>query len=68
VEGLKRAGRDLTREKFIVALETIRGFETGFSLPTTFTATDHEGNKAARILEIQPGGERKLLDVILRAE
>lgn len=68
VEGLKRAGRDLTREKFIAALETIRGFETGFSLPTTFTAADHEGNKAARILEIQPGGQRKLLDVILRAE
>jgi branched-chain amino acid transport system substrate-binding protein len=68
VEGLKRAGRDLTREKFIAALETIRNFESGFSLPTTFTPTDHEGNKAARILEIQPGGQRKLLDVILRAE
>lgn len=68
VEGLKRAGRDLTREKFIAALETIRGFETGFTLPTTFTPTDHEGNKAARILEIQPGGQRRLLDVILRAE
>jgi branched-chain amino acid transport system substrate-binding protein len=68
VEGLKRAGRDLTRDKLIAALETIRGHESGFSLPTTFTATDHEGNKAARILEIQPGGQRKLLDVILRWE
>jgi branched-chain amino acid transport system substrate-binding protein len=68
VEALKRAGRDLTREKLIAALESIRNFETGFSLPTTFTATDHEGNKAARILEIQPGGQRKLLDVILRWE
>jgi branched-chain amino acid transport system substrate-binding protein len=68
VEGLKRAGRDLTREKFVAALETIKSFETGFTLPTTFTATDHEGNRAARILEIQPGGKRKLLDVILRAE
>ena len=68
VEGLKRAGRDLTREKFIAALETLRGFETGFTLPTTFTSTDHEGNKAARILEILPGGKRRLLDVILRAE
>jgi branched-chain amino acid transport system substrate-binding protein len=68
VEGLKRAGRDLTRDKLIAALETIRGHESGFSLPTTFTATDHEGTKAARILEIQPGGQRKLLDVILRWE
>jgi branched-chain amino acid transport system substrate-binding protein len=68
VEALKRAGRDLTRDKFIAALETLKGFETGFSLPTTFTATDHEGQKAARILEIQPGGKRKLLDVILRAD
>lgn len=68
MEGLKRAGRDLTREKFIAALETLRNFETGFSLPTTFTANDHEGQKAARILEIQPDGTRKLVDVILRAE
>ena len=68
MEGLKRAGRDLTREKFIAALETLKNFETGFSLPTTFTANDHEGQKAARILEIQPGGTRKLVDVILRAE
>lgn len=68
VEGLKRAGRDLTREKFIAALETLKNFETGFSLPTTFTPTDHDGQKAARILEIQPDGSRKLLDVILRAD
>ncbi len=68
VEGLKRAGRDLTRERFIAALETLKGFETGFTLPTTFTPTDHEGQKAARILEVQPGGARKLLDVILRAD
>lgn len=68
VEGLKRAGRDLTREKFIAALETLKNFETGFTLPTTFTATDHEGNKAARILEIEPGGKRKLIDTILRWE
>jgi hypothetical protein len=26
VEGLKRAGRDLTREKFIAAMESIKGF------------------------------------------
>jgi branched-chain amino acid transport system substrate-binding protein len=68
VEGLKRAGRDLTRENFIASLETLKNFETGFTLPTTFTPTDHEGNKAARILEILPGGQRKLLDVVLRWE
>ena len=68
VEGLTRAGRALTREKFIAALESLKSFETGFTLPTTFSATDHEGNKAARILEIQPGGQRKLIDVILRAD
>jgi branched-chain amino acid transport system substrate-binding protein len=67
-EALKRAGRDLTREKFIASLETLRNFETGFTLPTTFTPTDHEGNKASRVLEILPGGQRKLLDIILRWE
>jgi branched-chain amino acid transport system substrate-binding protein len=67
VEGLQRAGRDLTREKFIANLETLKNFETGFTLPTTFTPADHEGNKAARILSMKADGSRKLLDVVLRA-
>ena len=36
VEGLKRAGRDLTREKLISALEQLYRFPTGLTPPVTF--------------------------------
>ncbi len=45
VEGLKRAGRDLTREKFITALESIHGFDAGLGprLKVNFSSTNHKG-------------------------
>jgi branched-chain amino acid transport system substrate-binding protein len=43
-EGLKRAGRDLTREKFITALESINNFDTGaLAGKVSFSRTDHDG-------------------------
>lgn len=43
VEALDRAGRDLTREKLIAALESMDGFETGISGPVTFSSESHLG-------------------------
>jgi len=58
VEGLKRAGRNLTRERFMDALETLRDFDTGIlSSPTTFTKDDHRGNKMGRIVTLVGGEE-----------
>jgi branched-chain amino acid transport system substrate-binding protein len=68
VEGLKRGGANLTQEGFIKALESLKGFETDLTLPTTFSATEREGNQAARIVEIQPDLSRKLLPMVVRAE
>lgn len=61
-EGLRRAGRELTREGFIRALETIENFETGVGLPTTFGPERREGNLQARVLEFQPDLSRKLIE------
>jgi branched-chain amino acid transport system substrate-binding protein len=61
VEGLKRAGKDITREKFITALETINNFETGVLPPVTFTATDHEGDKDCLFWVFNEDGSRKLV-------
>lgn len=44
VEGLQRAGQDLTREKFIAALESFRNVDFG-GFPLSFSATDHNGSK-----------------------
>jgi hypothetical protein len=38
------------------------------TLPETLTPESHEGNNAARILEIQPDLTRKLLPVTIKAE
>lgn len=44
VEGLRRAGADLSREKFIAALETItlKNYDIGF--PVEFSSTRHTGS------------------------
>jgi ABC-type branched-subunit amino acid transport system substrate-binding protein len=43
VEGLRRAGRDLTREGFIKALESIDNYSLGIANTLNFSATDHQG-------------------------
>lgn len=45
VEGLKRAGKDLTRSKFVSALETLRDFDLGIgpNYKVTFTKSNHNG-------------------------
>jgi branched-chain amino acid transport system substrate-binding protein len=68
IEGLKRAGTDLTQTGFVKALESLKDFETGLTLPTTFSATEREGNHSASIVEIQSDLTRKLLPVVVQAK
>jgi len=42
VEGLKRAGRKLTRESFVAALDGLRGFDLG-GLKVDYSPSDHTG-------------------------
>ncbi|NIK49769.1 branched-chain amino acid transport system substrate-binding protein [Variibacter gotjawalensis] len=65
-EALKRAGSNPTQDGFIKALESLKGFETGLTLPTTFSETQREGNVAARIVEVQSDLTRKMLPAIVR--
>lgn len=44
VEGLRRAGPDLTRDKFIKALESINLSNYDIGFPVSFSATDHSGS------------------------
>ena len=43
VEGLKLAGRDLTREGFIRAVESMTSFPLAESVSTSFSPSDHQG-------------------------
>ena len=51
VEGLRRAGKDLTREKFIAAMEEIRDFDVG-GYTVTFSPTDHNGSRFVELTVI----------------
>ena len=51
VEGLRRTGPDLTREKFIGAMEQIRDLDVG-GFTVTFTPTDHSGSKFVELTVI----------------
>jgi branched-chain amino acid transport system substrate-binding protein len=51
VEGLKRAGRNLTREGFVKAMETIKDYrEPGFDAGITFGPDRHHGGNAVRLM------------------
>jgi len=51
VEGLRRTGSDLTRERFINAMETLRDFDLG-GYWITFTPTSHNGSKFVELTVI----------------
>lgn len=51
VEGLKRAGKDLTREKFLAAMATIKDYnEEGLVPGITFGPDRHHGLNAVRLM------------------
>ncbi|TDJ34452.1 MAG: hypothetical protein E2O53_08215, partial [Gammaproteobacteria bacterium] len=63
VEGLARAGADLTRERFLDAMESIRDWDSGGILPpVSFSAADHHAQDAGFICELQDGRFRALSD------
>jgi branched-chain amino acid transport system substrate-binding protein len=55
VEGLKRAGRNLTRESYIAALEGIKDWENGIIPPVSFSASDHLAQNSGFMVEVQKG-------------
>lgn len=55
-EGLKRAGRDLTTDKLIEALETFSSYRSGpLASPLTFTKKHHVGNLRLQAMQVKNG-------------
>lgn len=57
-EGLRRAGRNLTRERLIEALEGLRGFHTGVSLPVTYAPGRRLGIRDSWVMSVDVEGRR----------
>ena len=55
VEGLKRAGKNLTRESYIAALEGIKDWQNGIIPAISFSATDHLAQNSGFMVEVQKG-------------
>ncbi|HEX8184016.1 MAG TPA: ABC transporter substrate-binding protein, partial [Blastocatellia bacterium] len=56
VEALKRAGRDVSRQKLIDALEGLYQFKTALTPPITYNANRRVGSMGAYILAVDPQG------------
>ncbi|MCB2186375.1 MAG: ABC transporter substrate-binding protein [Deltaproteobacteria bacterium] len=55
VEGLRRAGRHLNREKLITALESIHQFSLGIANPLSFSPENHQGLENVYFTRIENG-------------
>jgi branched-chain amino acid transport system substrate-binding protein len=55
VEGLLRAGRDLNREKFIDAIESIQNYDLGIANTLSFSPSDHQGLEQVYFTQILNG-------------
>lgn len=56
VEGLERAGPDLTRDSFLDAMDSIRDWDSGGILPpVSFSPSDHHAQEAGFICELKDG-------------
>ena len=56
LEGLSRAGRDLTRDSFLDAMESIRDWDSGGIMPpVSFSPTDHHAQTAGFVCELEDG-------------
>lgn len=65
-EGLKRAGKNLTRESFVNAMESIKDFKCeGMGAPITFSAEQHHGLNAIRICEAKGGKHVPISDYMI---
>ena len=58
VEGLKRAGKNLTRESFVKAMEGIQGYtDGGLTAPMSFGPDRHHGYNTVRLMKTGKVGE-----------
>lgn len=58
IEALRRAGRDVSREKLVDQLESLRGLDTGFVPPLTYGPARRLGARGAYVLKVDLQGKR----------
>lgn len=65
LEGVRRAGNDLSGSGIKKGLESIRGYDTGgITAPVTFTPSDHRGCKKLKLVQVVDGKWQLITDYI----
>jgi ABC-type branched-subunit amino acid transport system substrate-binding protein len=65
VEGVKRAGKNLTTENLVKAMETLKDWKGTIGGPITYSATERQGGKSVFYGKVRPDGTvEKLTDWI----
>jgi len=62
IEGLRRAGRDLTREKFVEAMESIKNWNGGTTHSVTFGPNLRQGTNSIYIAKCENGRAVRISD------
>jgi branched-chain amino acid transport system substrate-binding protein len=57
VEGLRRAGKDLTPDTFVKAMESIKNWNDWLGHDCTFTSEDHQGTRSIFLSKCGPEGK-----------
>jgi ABC-type branched-subunit amino acid transport system substrate-binding protein len=65
VEGLKKTGRNLTRETFVEAMESVKNFTSmGLTAPITFGPNRRHGLNAVRLLRAEKAADKSFREVM----
>lgn len=65
LEGLKKAGKNLTRETYVEAMESIKGFTTmGLTPPVTFGPNRRHGLNAIRTLRANKAADNSYVEAV----
>jgi branched-chain amino acid transport system substrate-binding protein len=51
---LDKVGRNVTREAFVDALESMKNFDVGMTFPITYSKDNHEGTTEVEIIRVAP--------------
>ena len=54
VAALDKVGRDVTREAFVDALESMKNFDVGVTFPISYSNDNHEGTTQVEIVRVAP--------------
>lgn len=57
IEGLRRAGKDLTPDTFVKAMESIKNWNDFLGHDLTFSPTDHQGMRSVYLAKCGEGGK-----------